>query len=73
MRDPNRIQAFCNRLAQAWRVNPDLRFGQLMWNAMHEFERDTHRDTFYVEDEEMIKYIEQYVMSNSPYYKHKED
>lgn len=34
MRDPNRIQKFCDRLAQAWRNVPDWRFGQLMVNAL---------------------------------------
>mgnify|MGYP003323114380 CR=1 FL=1 len=31
MRDPRRIRKFCNRLATAWELFPDLRFGQLVY------------------------------------------
>ena len=36
MRDPARIQKFCNRLAKAWRCHPDWRFGQLICNVFSE-------------------------------------
>lgn len=59
MRDPDRIQAFCNRLAKAWRRLPDWRFGQLMSNALGEMAANG-RDPFFPEEEEMIKFIEAY-------------
>lgn len=63
MRDVNRIQTFCNRLANAWRNVPDWRFGQLMMNCLGEMAR-SGRDPFFPEDDEMIKFIEQYVASH---------
>lgn len=65
MRDPKRIQGFCNRLARAWEVLPDWRFGQLMMNVLGQMNFDG-RDPFFPEDDEMIEYIEQYV-AKSPY------
>ena len=64
MRDPKRIQKFCNRLARAWEMVPDLRFGQLMVNVLGEMERDP----FFPEEDEMIEFIENYVKKHSPYY-----
>ena len=63
MRDPKRIQAFCNRLARAWEKVPDWRFGQLMVNALSEMDIDP----FFPEEEEMIKYLEEYTDKHSPY------
>lgn len=68
MRDPKRIQTFCNRLARAWEMVPDWRFGQLMVNALGEM----NRDPFFPEDDEMIQHIENYVATHSPYYVPKE-
>lgn len=65
MRDPKRIQAFCNRLARAWEMVPDWRFGQLMFNAISEM----GRDPFYLEDDKMIEYLENYTKTNSPFRK----
>lgn len=64
MRDPKRIRKFCNRLARAWEMVPDWRFGQLMVNALGEL----NRDPFFPEDDEMIAHIEKYVKTHSPYY-----
>lgn len=64
MRDPKRIQAFCNRLARAWEMVPDLRFGQLMVNLFCE----VARDPFYWEDDEMIQVIEGYVAKYGYYH-----
>lgn len=60
MREPSRINIFCGRLAAIWQKVPDWRFGQLIsnaFNAIHELDRDP----FYIEDEEMIKYLEDYM------------
>ena len=66
MRDKNRIQAFCNRLARAWEMVPDWRFGQLMMNALGEM-ASKGRDPFFPEEDEMIAFIEEYVKNNSPF------
>lgn len=60
MRDPKRIRKFLNRLADAWELCPDLRFGQLMSNIYAGMQREG-KDPFFPEDEEMIAYIEKYV------------
>ena len=60
MRDEKRISKFCGRLAAAWRQVPDWRFGQLMMNCLGEMAH-SGRDPFFPEDDEMIKFIEQYV------------
>lgn len=66
MRDPRRIQDFCNRLARVWEQVPDWRFGQLMSNVLGDYYAQTKRDIFFPEDEEMIRFFEQYVNLNSP-------
>lgn len=64
MRDPKRIPEFCNRLARAWELVPDWRFGQLMCNALG----DMRRDPFFPEEDEMINYLEEYTKRHSPFY-----
>lgn len=63
MRDPKRIDSFCERLAKAWKNVPDWRFGQLMVNCLGEMDRDP----FFPEEDEMIEYIEKWCRVNSPY------
>ena len=53
MRDPERIPKILARLERVWKVNPDLRLGQLISNtAKDEF------TLFYIEDEELIEKME---------------
>lgn len=59
MRDPKRIHKFCGRLAKAWMMLPDWRFGQLMCNMLGEM-ASGGRDPFFPEEDEMIKFIEDY-------------
>lgn len=59
MRDLNRIDAFCRRLAVCWKMFPDLRFGQFILNIFSSMSSE-HKDPFFPEDDEMIKYIEKY-------------
>ena len=66
MRDPNRIQKFCNRLAAAWRQCPDMRFGQLMVVVLGEMASEG-RDPFFPEEDEMIRFIEERCRRLSPY------
>lgn len=60
MRDSKRIRKFCNMLATAWEVLPDWRFGQLLFNIFVQIKSEG-KDPFYVEDDAMIKYIEEYI------------
>lgn len=64
MRDPRRIRKFCNRLAAAWELFPDLRFGQLVYIIFDQM-NDEKTDPFYVEDDAMIECIEQYIERNT--------
>ena len=68
MRDINRIDKFCARLAKAWKKVPDQRFGQFMLNMLGDYYAQKKRDPFFPEDDEMIKFIEEYTSNNSPYY-----
>ena len=60
MRNPNRIDEFCNRLARVWHCVPDWRFGQLMVNMLGEM----NRDPFFPEDDTMIEFFEQYMKNH---------
>lgn len=60
MRDPNRIDEFCNELARLWHKVPDWRLGQLMDNVLGSYVGDTGRDIFFVEDDEMLDYFKKY-------------
>lgn len=56
MRNKNRIAPFLKRLEKIWKDVPDWRFGQLMCNVLNSM----GTDPFFIEDEEMIKYFEDY-------------
>lgn len=57
MRDINRIDEFCTKLAKIWKENcPDWRFGQMMINILNSFDRDP----FFYEENVMIEKIENY-------------
>lgn len=51
MRDPKRIDEFCELLAKAWHKVPDWRFAQLVLNLPYE------KDPFFYEDDEMLDLI----------------
>jgi len=60
MRNPNRIDTFCNELAKIWKNNcPDWRFGQFICNTFGQMAADG-RDPFFPEEDEMIKYFRNY-------------
>lgn len=59
MRDPKRIDKFCQRLAVCWKMMPDWRFGQLMINALGKMRADG-KDPFFQEDDEMIEFLEKF-------------
>lgn len=54
MRDPNRIDEFCDELKKMWHQVPDWRFGQLMSNVLGEVYVKRNRDIFFIEDDEML-------------------
>ena len=55
MRDPERIDVFCDVLKGLWHEVPDWRFGQLMLNALGEVYNRSKQDPFYIEDEKMLE------------------
>ena len=65
MRNPDRINEFCNRLAACWHKVPDWRFGQLMSNILGEYVAEKKRDIFFPEDDEMIEFFEDYFKPKS--------
>ena len=65
MRDPNRIYGFCKALQEMWLRVPDWRFGQLMSNFLGDVVGNTGKDIFFIEDGEMLKYVNTY-MSGEP-------
>lgn len=57
MRNPDRIDAFCNQLAKIWKEKaPDWRFGQLIMNVYGSMDVDP----FFPEEDEMIQIIENF-------------
>jgi len=57
MRDPERIDKFCEELAVQWHKVPDWRFGQLINNVIGTMAK---KDIFFIEDDEMISFFEDY-------------
>lgn len=53
MRDPKRIDEFCDLLKELWKRVPDWRFGQLISNLGKQLEW-TPGGFFYAEDEEFM-------------------
>lgn len=56
MRNPERIDKFCSKLAEYWKEVPDWRFGQLVCNVLG----TCKRDPFFYEEDEMLKVFEDY-------------
>ena len=50
MRDPKRIEKYCDELKLIWEKVPDWRFGQLMMNTLGEVQNKVGNDLFFVED-----------------------
>ena len=59
MRDPVRIDEFCDRQMTAWKKLRDWRFGQFMMNCLGSMHAQG-RDPFFPEEPEMIEFIEKY-------------
>ena len=56
MRDPKRIDKFCNQLADIWKKVPDWRFGQLMVNVLNSLPRVP----FFYEEVELMAEFEKF-------------
>ena len=61
MRDPKRIDKFCDELKIVWKRLPDWRFGQLMMNLLGEYQAVTGRDPFFPEEDEMLDFFRGFV------------
>ena len=61
MRDINRLDNFYDELKRIHKYVPDWRFGQFMINFMSWYYNQYKRDCFYIEEDEMIKYIEEFI------------
>lgn len=57
MRDSNRIDSFCKKLAQYWKDVPDWRFGQLISNV---YGASGIRDPFFAEEDETLELFEKF-------------
>lgn len=55
MRDPKRIDEFCEELKKMWHQVPDWRFGQLIINSLGEIQAKEKRDIFFIEDDKMLE------------------
>ena len=58
MRDVHRINSVLARLKALWNLQPDLRLGQLLVNAVGEDRM------YYIEDEKLIDELERYYAKN---------
>ena len=61
MRDINRLNNFYDELKRIHKYVPDWRFGQFIMNFMSWYYTKYKRDCFYIEEDEMIKYIEEFI------------
>jgi len=61
MRDPNRLYNFYSELMMIHQTKfPDMRFGQFMDCLFSWLLSRKSLDGFYIEDDEMLKYIKEY-------------
>lgn len=61
MRNPQRIDDFCETLKEVWHRVPDWRFGQFVSNFLGEVYSQKQIDPFFIEDAEMLKYLKKYL------------
>ena len=61
MRDPNRIDYYCDELANIWRKVPDWRLSQLIVNLMLAYSNKHENDPFYVEDADFMKFVREFI------------
>lgn len=71
MRDPKRIDKFCDELKTIWHCVPDWRFGQLMSNMLGAYVTEKKRDIFFPEEDELMEFFKKYINcgENNPFYR----
>lgn len=69
MRDPKKIDRFCDELKSIWRCVPDWRFGQLMGIMLGAYIIEMGKDIFSPEDDEIMEFFIKYIGKNTPYIK----
>lgn len=67
MRDPNRIDRFCDEMKSVWHCVPDWRFGQLIINLLDAYKQETGWDFFYKEDDDLMEFFIRYISENTGY------
>ena len=61
MRDPKRIDKFCDELKTMWKSVPDQRFGQLMVNFFgFVLEQSGKNSVWRIEEDEMLEYVKKF-------------
>ena len=61
MRDPSRIDYYCDELADIWHKVPDWRLGQFMTNMLLAYHNTYKHDAFYAEDADFMKFMRDFV------------
>ena len=62
MRDPHRIDYYCDKLAELWHKVPDWRFGQFIVNIITAYANKYNDiDPFYVEDSDFMKFLHEFI------------
>lgn len=61
MRDIDRLDNFYNNLKELHKQLPDWRFGQFIMNFFSWYYQKYKRDCFYIEEDEMLKYIKEFI------------
>ena len=60
MRNPSRIDSFCEELKKMWHLVPDWRFGQLMVNFLSFVSEESGKDIWFFEEPEMLEYVKMF-------------
>lgn len=61
MRDINRLDNFYDKFKEFHKNVPDWRFGQFIMNFMSWYYNKYKRDCFYIEDNKILNYIEEFI------------
>ena len=66
MRSQNRIDLIMTKLTKLWKLYPDLRFCQLLYNVSISIGWKRYNDLFYIEDDKLLEELERRLrMSNT--------
>lgn len=62
MRNPKRIDEFCEEFRKMWHRVPDWRFGQLVSNFLSYVYEQSNKDIWFIEEPEMLEYVKDYAV-----------